>query len=194
VKNSWTDTGYADRGGHRAQSGAEHRAQAEAGVEAGHDRPPEPALHVGALDVHGHVPRAVAHARQHQTGTGQRDRRERRTAAQKDQAEHHRPGTEHDRPRRSQPLDQRSGERDGGDRRHRQAEQEQAEAGRGQVQIVTHGGGPGEPARVREPVGGERDTDRDLGGLQPGAVEKRRHPLNLTVKAPSGDLVQRGDE
>ena len=48
--------GHTDRDQPGAQECTAHRADAVAGVEAGHDRPPGVPFHQGALDVHGHVP------------------------------------------------------------------------------------------------------------------------------------------
>jgi len=49
------------------------------------------------------------------------------------------------------------------------------------MQRVADGGRAGEPAAEREPVGREGDGDRDLGPLDPWAIEVGgRHTIELT--------------
>ena len=87
---------HAERHHDRAHGGSADGPDAEAGVELRHDRPPQTLLDGRALDVHGHVPDAVAEADQ-----GQPD--DRRGDADQRADGHHREADRqadrHDRPR-----------------------------------------------------------------------------------------------
>ncbi len=152
-----------DRDVQRDHRGADERAgdaaDAVAGVEARHDRAPEPPLDGRRLDVHRDVPGAPGeaegeqadHDRQHADQVAEGDRRD----AGADDDRHHL-----DRAARAEAVDDRAGERQRQQRARGDREQHEAERGRAQVQVVAHLRDPRGPAREREAGCDERDRGR----------------------------------
>ena len=77
----WASGRHGQLDQQHAEQGADDRAAAEAGVEARHDRAPQAALDLGALDVHRHVPDADAEAVDEEPGDRQRQHVPRPSAA-----------------------------------------------------------------------------------------------------------------
>ena len=142
-----------------ADERAGDRADAEARVEARHDRLPEPRSTSGALDVHRHVPGAAAEAEQEQADRrpGATPRASRSPAvarpAARDQRHHA------DRARGAEPGDDEAGERHRDQRADRDRQQHEAELLRVELEPVADLRDPRRPAREREAAEDEDGVD-----------------------------------
>ena len=156
---------------------------AEAGVEARHERAGQSALDVRGLDVHRHVPGADAEAGEHQTGAGQRHGRPGQAARDEQQPDGDQAHAGQHRPRGAEPGDERAAGRQADDGADGQAQQEQAELAVAQAERLAHGGQPGDPAGEGHAVEGEDEGDGDpcaLGRLLVGRAVHGRHCLHAS--------------
>ncbi|WSG37509.1 hypothetical protein OHA72_39760 [Dactylosporangium sp. NBC_01737] len=144
-------------------------AGGERGVEARHDRPADPALDLGALDVHRDVPHRHGEADHEQAGD--QDEAACRRTRQVGEAGDDQPAAGHDRrggdgAALAEPGQDRAGERPRHERTGGGAEQHPAEPCRAQVQVVPQLRDPGDPARQQQSAGGEHDVRGADGGVQ----------------------------
>ena len=144
------------------------RAEAERGVQPGHERAAEPALDVGALDVHRDVPDAAAEPDEHQPDRG-------RATGAGDQAgaEQRQPDDDGQRRRPAPPAPARAGARAARTAAARRPRRRRGRAAAGRAapgrapSAVADGRGARDERRERQPVGRERD---DHGGARAGRI------------------------
>ena len=187
--------GDRDAGGDHA--GTEQRpgdgSDAEAGVEPRQDRPPQALLDERPLDVHGDVPGAVADAEQEQPDD---DREDSHAVAQRRDRETDRAEDRHDRDRAggAQPRDHRPSQRQGDERARRHGQQQQAEAGRAEVQAIAHLRDARGPACKRE-AGAEEDVvDRTHGPPQAGVGSRGFIQSLARAQTPHLPFAHRGGD
>ena len=154
----------AERRERRGEAGARHAAERPAGVQRGHDRPPQVLLHLDAVAVHGNVLRRAGGA---EHGEPERDeQRVRREHGQVD-GERARDAAGPDDPLRAVADDRLPRDREGEDDGERHAEDDQAHGGLGQVEALLH------PGDVRDPAADRRAVDGEDGGGGPARGHAR---------------------
>ena len=156
------------------------RAEAEAGVEARHHGATEAALHLGALDVHGHVPHADADAVEQQRDAGDDQRvTECEPGGAEPERGHDGTGAQH--PDGAPPPDRGAGRRQGHERADGDHEEENAQPAVAQPEPVARLRDAGHPAGEAESVEDEGQPDGVAGGDELG--HERTPGRNVSIES-----------
>ena len=179
-----------------AERGAGHRPEAERGVEPRHERASQAPLDVGSLDVHRDVPDTHAEAGYRKADRGRDDGAREEAPCQRHETEGDRERAAEHGTSRADPMHDRPGQREAGNGARGEAEEEQAEPRRRELEVVAERRraaqerGEGDAVRREDGCdGGPRPKDGGV-GRQSGA-----QPLSggssVSVANSSGETVSR---